>query len=1154
MTPPLDRGAACPYVGLQPFEEDDRDFFFGRERDQRIIISNLLSSPLTVLYGSSGVGKSSVLMAGVVPQLRRDRPKTPVVVFRNWVGGDFQSALTRACIQEAWRGGVAQPKPADTLPLDEVLRACAEAAHETVLLLLDQFEEFFLYHPKSTDPDSFEAQFARAVNRDDVDVGVLVALREDSLSKLDRFQERIPNLLSNRLRLMHLDQAGAMNAIRRPLEVWSDRQPGQPPVTVEDGLVVRLIDEVRIGRVAVGRQGGSGSPHAEGELIEAPFLQLVMTRLWAEEMLAGSRTLRLATLVRLEGAREIVRTHLEKVMAGLDTTSQAVCATFFDRLVTPTGSKVACSVESLERWAGALAPHVPGVLETLSHNRILRTVAASAEKPDATSYEIYHDVLAPAILDWRHRYVEDQERAHAVRQAREQAAKRALRQWVAALGVMTAIAIAGWVKASWEGLRAEANQKAAESIVTSPFDARRGLDLALEAADKTTRLWLPPTAAAEDALRQAVQASRLEWNLPVTDYVSGVAFGSDGRTLAVAARDGRAAVWDIASGVPGPAPARSLPHPDWVRSLLFLPGDRLATAAGDTARVWTVGSPARAPVELAQGSGIYSALAASRDGTRLATAGSGRNPGERVIKVWDLAGSGAAPIATIDVDGAWVMDLAFSPDGCCLATAMVERGSTARSFTEVWSVATGTRILRIPNPQPSDAVAFTPDGRALVTAGRDNRVRVWRPTGFDLDRLLAERSTRTAEPVDDAEGGVRWDENVLAGHVKEVYDVAVSPDGSRIASASADGKAMVWDAETGQLVLTLGGHDGRVDAVAFSPDGQHLATGGYDKSVKLWNIGGHADGVWSVAFSPANGALLATGGTDRSARLWDLSAGAPRLLHRLTGHTNAVFRLAFDPAGTRLVTGGLDGKAFVWNVASGERIGPVGQHADKIPDVAFSPDGTLVATASADGRAQLTPVGGAPSEGPRVTVAHGRQLAAVAFRPGRPEWATSGWGGTLKLWSFAGEALGEIAHPDGDGASIVFDIAFDPDGREVVGLTGTELLVWPATSFGQQQAPPRARVALPSTRPCLSMAYSPDGAQLAVACADGSVRLYAMPAVTPAKTITVHRDEVTQAAFSPDGHRLATASLDKSFHVSPLPFDALYAEAKRRQAATARER
>src|SRR5262249_7211718 len=150
------------------------------------------------------------------------------------------------------------------------------------------------------------------------------------------------------------------------------------------------------------------------------------------------------------------------------------------------------------------------------------------------------------------------------------------------------------------------------------------------------------------------------------------------------------------------------PHPGWVRDVLFLPGNRLATVEDDTARGLTIGDPPRPPVELRPGSSL-SSVAANRDGTRLATAGHGTGPGERVIKVWDVATDATAPIAAIDMAGAWVMDMAFSPDGCCLATAMVERGSTARSFTEVWSIATGTRILRVPNPQPSDAVAFTPD-------------------------------------------------------------------------------------------------------------------------------------------------------------------------------------------------------------------------------------------------------------------------------------------------------------------------------------------------------------------------------------------------------------------------------------------------------------
>ena len=469
----------------------------------------------------------------------------------------------------------------------------------------------------------------------------------------------------------------------------------------------------------------------------------------------------------------------------------------------------------------------------------------------------------------------------------------------------------------------------------------------------------------------------------------------------------------------------------------------------------------------------------------------------------------------------------------------------------MWDIASGTRILSVPNRQPSDAVAFTPDGHALVTAGRDNRLRVWRPAVGSLEGLLAERSARAGQPGATPEPDVPWKENVLAGHVKEVYVVAVSPDGSRIASAGGDGKAMVWDTATGQLLLTLAGHVGT-----------HRRARLQSRRREAGDRRPRQDGE-AVEHRRARRRRVerrlqprrrdrAGDGRGRSHRpRVDLSSGTPRLAHRLEGHTNAVYRLAFDPAGRRLVTGGLDGKALLWDVASGAQLRAIGKHRDKVLDVAFSPDGTLVATASADGTAQLTPADDSPSAGAPVTVEHGRPVAAVAFRPGRPEWLTAGWDGTLKLWSLTGESLGGVAHPDGDRATKVFGVAVHPDGSEVVALTGRELLIWPLASFSDPKATPRARVTLPGAQWCDSITYSPDGSQLAVACADGSVHLFDMPAATPAKTITVHRDEVTQAAFSPDGRRLATASLDKSFHVSPLPYDELHATATRLQAATA---
>ena len=109
------------------------------------------------------------------------------------------------------------------LPLDEFLFSATQAFGGTLLIILDQFEEYFLYHPEAEKDNMFDGEFARAVNREEIDANFLIALREDALSKLDRFRARIPNMLSNSLRLRHLDAPSARDAMRKPLEVYANR-------------------------------------------------------------------------------------------------------------------------------------------------------------------------------------------------------------------------------------------------------------------------------------------------------------------------------------------------------------------------------------------------------------------------------------------------------------------------------------------------------------------------------------------------------------------------------------------------------------------------------------------------------------------------------------------------------------------------------------------------------------------------------------------------------------------------------------------------------------------------------------------------------------------------------------------------------------------
>jgi type II secretory pathway pseudopilin PulG len=420
-----------PYQGLMPYTEEDAPFFFGREREQRIIAANMLASRLTLLYGQSGVGKSSVLRAGVAWDLwqrarqnleRHGRPRLAVVVFNAW--RDDPVADLGACVREsvarALDGAGERSAPA-ARDLAEMLRASAEQVGGSLLIILDQFEEYFLYHEQSDGEGTFAVEFPRAANQRDLPANFLISIREDALAKLDRFKGRVPNLFDNYLRVEHLTREAARAAIEKPIDYYNSLSGvREAPVELEPALMDAVLEQVKTGRVVLGATGrgavsDDSGERPQGDRIETPFLQLVMTRLWKRERSAGSRLLRLQTLNDLGGAERIVRTHLDEAMAALPPGEQAAAARIFDRLVTPSGSKIAHSVSDLAAWAEMPEARLTPMLKNLSSGdtRLLRSVDAAAEQPTSDRYEIFHDVLAPAVLDWRARYVQAEQQRKA---------------------------------------------------------------------------------------------------------------------------------------------------------------------------------------------------------------------------------------------------------------------------------------------------------------------------------------------------------------------------------------------------------------------------------------------------------------------------------------------------------------------------------------------------------------------------------------------------------------------------------------------------------------------------------------------------------------------------------------------------------------------
>ena len=316
---------ASPYKGLAAFEDTDLDalLFFGRERDTQIIAANLLAAPFTVLYGPPGVGKSSVLRAGVIRHVRSVAPDAAVVAFDSWAG-DPAAALVEA-VSAAVEG---DPVAADRSLGDAVTELSARFGSD-LFLVLDQFEELFVY----PNAETLAAQLADLVARPHLRVNVLVALRDDALAELDVFTGRIPNVFGNYLALDRIDRAAGGAAIAEPLVRFNELS-GEPPVEIEPALVDRVLDDVAVGRVEW-RDVARDSSGDDAGRIEAPYLQLVLQRLWEVEREQGSRVLRLATFEALGGAEAIVRAHLDEAMEVLEPTQQDMAARVFNQLVTP---------------------------------------------------------------------------------------------------------------------------------------------------------------------------------------------------------------------------------------------------------------------------------------------------------------------------------------------------------------------------------------------------------------------------------------------------------------------------------------------------------------------------------------------------------------------------------------------------------------------------------------------------------------------------------------------------------------------------------------------------------------------------------------------------------------------------------------------------
>jgi WD40 repeat protein/serine/threonine protein kinase len=560
------------------------------------------------------------------------------------------------------------------------------------------------------------------------------------------------------------------------------------------------------------------------------------------------------------------------------------------------------------------------------------------------------------------------------------------------------------------------HQDRVEAVAFSPD----GKSVLTGSKDGTARLWDAATGNPRGPILQH-QAG-----------VTAVAFSPDGRTILTGSKDRTGRLWDTGTGK---AKGKLLPHSGTVWAVAFSPDGQTVLTGGEdkTARLWKAGSgePRCDPL---QHYARVTAVAFSPDSNTALTGSD-----DDTAQLWEVAtGKHWGPPLRHQHR---VTAVAFSPDGKTVLTGSDDHTA------QLWAVDTANKLgppLR--HQGRVTAVAFSPDGKTVLTGtriqtadeGLKGEARLWavgKPrrsilqfpdkgipgkrgitaVAFSLDgkTILTGSEDATAQLWDAATGKPR---GLPLRHQDRVEAVAFSPDGQTVLTGSRDGTAQLWDAVTGNRGQTLR-HQGEVTAVAFSPEGKTVVTGGPDQTARLWEAAtgrelrhfeGHQGGVTAVAFSP-DGKTVVIGGPDQTVCLWEAATG--KELHRFEGHRGGVTAVAFSPDGKTVLTGSKDGTARLWDAATGNPRGPILPHGKTVTSVAFSPDGKTVVTGCLDYTARLWDAEAGKALAPLFQhqgIEGGIYAWAVAFSPDGKTVLTGGPAQTAYLWEVPVPVQGDV--------------------------------------------------------------------------------------------------------------------------------------------------
>ncbi len=1208
-----------PYKGLRAFSEADADDFFGRDVMIRDLLGRMgeesdLASFLAVV-GPSGSGKSSLVKAGLIPALRRGG----LPGSENWFITQMTPGAHPLEELEAALLRVAVNPPASLLEqlgenerglLRAVRRILPDDEVTELVLVIDQFEELFTLVEDEKGRAHFLQSLVAAVLDSRSRLRVVITLRADFTDRPLQYVD-FGELVRQRTEfVLPLTPDDLEQAITGPA-----RRAGLAP---EAGLVNRIVREV-------GDQPGA-----------LPLLQYALTELFERRQ---GRKLTLEAYEKSGGVTGALARRAEEIYSGLGEAERRAARQLFLRLVTlgegveDTRRRVLrAEVEALigleaqgDGHSGRAAldavieiygryrlltfdhdpltrgptlevaheallrewPRLRGWLdESRADLRMQRALAAGCAEWQAAGrdpsfllrgarlaqFEAWQQGSGVALTGDENEYLQAglaqraaEQSAEAERQQREarlvrarQALARALTVALA-LGLLVAIGLS--VYAFGQRRAAIEQRQAAQVQAATLLAAQAESDLQDGYYDRAVLLGLealenyPYVPQAERALGRAVSYNRaLQQCTGFNSAATSVAWSPDGKRLAATSSKNQVRVWDAATcqellvidlpdGITGNLYDMGLTvrwSPDGKR-LLALTGDRYmlgsqdydlltynATSGEQLAAVEIVnqtepewGNLGTAIPLFPIGAGLDFALASRR----LASLG-----GDNTALVWDTALQ--EPELVLSGHENDVNSVAWSPDGKQLLTASLD--GTART----WDGESGKELLLLKTHEGAlQTATWSPDGRHLVTGGENGQACIWDVSSGDQVRCM------------DTGGGSLW-------------TLSWTPDGERLATGSEDGVLRLWEVESGFLLETLRGHTGRLTHLAFAPDGERLVSAGEDGLVRMWNAAS------STALLPLpyqsensnfefthNGRYLAldsgnaviTDGEPSKLAIWDLSTGQPVIKNLTQGYSNFWTMIKYSPDERMLLAFGPDGPfpdglsgmsvVYAFDAWGGElrqkfTATVVDPFYDLFRAEAWSPDGSQIATGTFDGEILIWDF---QSARPVARMEH----INAERKAKEPNYDNSiGW----LEWSPDGTRL---AAAGGDSETSIWDmqeykllfklvgheppvftnyVGWSPDGTRLltvagnpdVGARDNTARIWDAAT-GEQLLVLRGHTASIG-----SADWSPDGRRVATAGADSTTRIWDATSGAELLSLSTPSEYYAFVKWSPDGRYLVT--------------------------------